>query len=513
MLKRHYIAALLLSTALAGCSFAPDYKTPEVSKIPAQYKEVDGWKLAEPCDAAPKGEWWKSFNDPVLDKLEDEVTTANQNIKAAIARFGQARAEAGVARADFFPTIQGTAGYSRERKSLSTANVTPNNKYNDYQIGGDLSYELDIWGRVRNAYSAASSRAEASEADAATIGLSMHAELASDYFLLRGDDEKQVALDETVGAYQKALDLTQRRHEGGVVAGQDVDQAETQLQNAKTASAENHLQRQQLEHAIAVLTGKMPAEFELVKDQQKATPPIINPGLPATLLERRPDIATAERLASAANSDIGVARAAYFPTISLTGLLGFESANASDLFKAPSRLWTLGPSAVLTIFDGGRIDSLTEEAKAEYDEAAANYRQTVLNGYQEVEDNLVAIHQLAKETETQAAATAAAERALQQAKNRYVGGITTYVDVVVAQDQELQARLSSIDIQTRQLVAHVQLVKALGGGWDNNVDKNLQQQSEKESAAKPEAKEEVVTPNDNGKPDDNAAQTKAETNQ
>jgi NodT family efflux transporter outer membrane factor (OMF) lipoprotein len=435
-------------------------------ETPPAYKEADGWMTAQPSDAAPRGKWWTVFGDKDLDALEEKVGTSNQDLKAALARYEEARAAAREARADYFPTITGNIQDLRERSSPNFSTITTGKPYNDYLVQADFSYEIDLWGRVRNEVAAAQNLSKASGADYVGVDLSLRAELAADYFALRGDDAEQKVLDDTVEAYKKALDLTQDRFKGGVAAEADVDQAQTQYQNAKTQSADMHLKRAQLEHAIAVLTGAVPSGFTLAPAPLAATPPVINAGLPSKLLERRPDVAGAERRVMAANAQIGVARAAWFPDFTLTGLLGFESAQSSNWLTAGSRIWSLGPSAVVTLFDAGRINALSDEAHAAYDENVANYRKTVLTSYQEVEDNLVALHQLAQEGESQAAALEAAERSLKQSQDRYTGGVVTYLDVVVAENTELQAKLASIDILTRRMTASVQLIKALGGGWD-----------------------------------------------
>jgi len=451
--------------ALASCSLAPDYQRPEVV-VPDNYKEAGDWLPATPEYADhDTGPWWKAYHDEDMDALEDKVTNANQDLKAAVARWDEARAGASAARAGYFPTVSATASAGRERLSHNVAQISPVTQFNDYQVGGDVSYELDVWGRVRNTVKAGETRADASAADLAAMDLSLHGELAMDYFALRAQDATQKIVDETVVAYQKALDLTKARHEGGAAAEADVDQAETQLENAKTLAADTKLKRSQLEHAIAVLAGETPSGFALaVKEGDVAVPPVM-PGLPSKMLEQRPDVAAAELRVQAANADIGVARAAYFPDFSLSAAGGLESATAGKLLNAPSLLWSLGPSAALTVFDGGKIAALSDQAHAAYDESVANYKQTVLTAFQQVEDNLTALRQLAEENDTQALATAAAERALTQAKNRYAGGISTYLDVVVAENTALQAELNSIDLRTRRLTASVLLIKALGGGW------------------------------------------------
>ncbi len=420
------------------------------------------------------GPWWESFNDPVLNDLEIRLGTANQDLKAAIARYDQALANARYARSDFYPNITGFGSYSRAQTSKNTARVSPTTLFSDAQFGAQLSYELDLWGRVRNQVKSAESRAQASAADLAAVQLALQSELAMNYFSLRGQDLILEILKQTVDAYQKALDLTQNRYKGGAATAADVDQAQTQLENTKTLLADTQLKRSQLEHAIAVLIGEVPANFALAalspeKEQNIQLAPI-NPDLASTLLQRRPDVAAQGRLVAAANADIGVARAAFFPTFSLGSAVGYEGAKANNLLNADSLLWSLGPSFAVTLLDGGALAALSAQARAVYTETAANYRKTVLTAYQDVEDSLVAINQLDKETETQTAATKAAERALQQYQNRYKGGIATYLDVVVQQNTALQAELNFVNLQTRRVNAQVQLIKALGGGWQTPME-------------------------------------------
>ena len=475
----NYRGALLL-LILSSCSLAPDYQRPEMDVSAPAYKEADGWKIAEPADAALKGNWWEIFNDPELNALEEKVTTANQNLKIALAQYDEAQAAASAIRASYFPTITGNAGATRQQVSAHALSATSGTLYNSYSTGASLSYEVDVWGRVRNAVAAGEDREKASSADLANVDLSLHAELASDYFALRGYDAAQGVLDEAVVAYQKALEFNQRRHKGGAGDESDVDQAQTQLETAKTQAADTHLKRLQLEHAIAVLTGQMPMGFHLNAESHHATPPAVNPGIPSTLIERRPDIASAERQASAANADIGVARAAYFPLFNFTGGAGFDSSRASNLLGLPSSFWSVGPTAALTLFDAGRISSLSDRAHAAYDEAVAHYRQTVLTAYQQVEDNIAALRQLEQMHESQNRATIAAKRNLSQAHKRYSGGIVTYLEVVVAQNSALQAELNDYDIETRRMIASVELIKALGGGW------NIPQQAAAQTEEKPQ---------------------------
>jgi len=337
----------------------------------------------------------------------------------------------------------------------------------NFDLEADLSYEIDLWGRVRNSVNAARANQQASAADLATLALSTAAELASDYFMLRGHDAAQRLLDQTVADYEQSLALTQRRYDGGVAAVADVEQAKAQLETARTQAADIRLQRAQNEHAIAILIGENPSAFQidLAPLPSDVSPPAFDAGLPSTLLERRPDVAAAERRVAAANFDIGVARAAYFPQFSLAAAFGFDSANASTWLSAPSRMWSAGPTGVLTVFDAGRHRAQSAQAHARFDEEVANYRNTVLGAYQDVEDALAALRELRREQDSESRAVVATGNALQQARYRYQAGLVTYLEVATTENTNLQAQLSGLDIQMRQLTAAVSLVKAIGGGW------------------------------------------------
>jgi NodT family efflux transporter outer membrane factor (OMF) lipoprotein len=460
-----FIIAFLLTSS---CSLAPKFVTPEM-RIPAGYKETGKWMPAHPdYTTCSYREWWRVYQDPVLNRLEDRVTVANQNLRAAVARYKEACALASVARADLFPTITGNASIQRINNSMNAPVVPSQQQYDDFVLGPSLYYEIDAWGRVRNAVAEAYDKAKASAADVATISLSLHAELASDYFALRGDDLAQRVLDDTVKAYKQAYDLTRKRHEGGVSPVGDVDLAKTQLESAKTLAADRRLKRAQLEHAIAVLIGEVPAEFNLPVASKKYKTISIAPVVSSALLEHRPDISAAILRVQAANAQIGVARAAYFPDITLLGGIGLESSVGYNFFTAPSLFWSLGPQAAMYLFDGGRVTAFVNLAKAQYFESVANYRQTTLNAFQQVEDSLVAIHRLNQEVKSEYLAAMSANRALQQAKYRYVGGVINYLDVVTTQNIALEADLASVDIDTQRQLAGVTLIKAIGGGWQAN---------------------------------------------
>ena len=462
-------AGALAACLLTACSFAPVYDKPAGVAPAANYKESGEWKAALPLDGENRGPWWTLFQDPQLDALEAQAGDANQDLKAAFARLEQARAATRIARADLFPTVSAAASATRSRSSVNSPNFPPGASPvgNNFNLQADFSYELDLWGRVRNAVSSAKAAQQASAADLATLNLSIHAELASDYFTLRAQDAQQLLLDKTVADYEHSLKLTQNLYHGGGAALADVAQAQAQLESARTQAADVRLQRAQSEHALAVLLGQNPSNFYADLDplSGELEPPTIDPGLPSTLLERRPDVAAAERRVAAANAQIGVARAAYFPVFSFGAAAGFDSYNASTWLNSPSRLWSLGPSAVLTVFDAGRHQAQSAQAKGVYDEQVADYRRVVLTAYQEVEDNLAALRQLQLESISETAAVTASAAALTQAQYRYKAGLVTYLEVSAAETASLQAQQARLAIQLRRMNASVLLVKALGGGY------------------------------------------------
>ncbi len=445
---------------------APDYKEAD----PEGYKENTNWQVAKPSDSAQRGEWWRIFGDPQLNELEPQVAANNQNLKAADARFREARALIRYNRASMYPTVgvNAFAGGLRESSNRPYFSTSANNGngVGDIQLPLDLNYEIDVWGRVRRTVSAAREEAQASAGDRQTVMLSLQAELAFDYFEARSADAQEKLLNDTVKSYEEAYRITNNRFEGGVAPKSDVDQAQTQLEAARVQARDITLQRAQFEHAIAVLLGKPPASFTLTDAPLDARPPVIPPGLPSELLERRPDIASAERRVAEANDRIGIARAAFYPTISLSGAVGFEGSSFGNLFNPASFLWAIGPTLSQTVFDAGRRAAVSEQANASYDETVANYRQTTLTAFQQVEDNLVALRVLNQEAEHQHQATVAAESAEQIFNNRYVGGLDTYLQVVTAQTTALSNERNDIDIMRRQMDASVLLIKALGGGWN-----------------------------------------------
>ena len=419
-------------------------------------------------DALAKGKWWEIYGDPELNSLEDQVAAANQSLKAAQAQFAQARAAVQVARAAYYPTVPAALQpreFANRKIGLSSSTASPIN-YNDFQLPIDASWEPDVWGRVRRTVEAARSEAQASAADLANMDLSLHAELALDYFQLRGLDSQKQLLDSTVVSYQKALDLTESRYKGGIASAVDVAQAQTQLETTRAQDEDTDVQRTAFEHAIAVLIGKPPSEFSQMPTPLAAPPPPVPGSLPSELLERRPDIAAAERRVQEANAHIGVARAAYYPQFLLTGQGGFESSSLGTLLQGPAGFWALAGQAAELIFDGGERRGITAEARAAYDESVDNYRQTTLSAFQDVEDNLSALRVLQDEAKTQDAAVAAAQHSLDLSISRYKGGVTSYLEVTTAQSAALSDERAAVDILTRRMAASVLLVKALGGGWN-----------------------------------------------
>ena len=459
-------SSLALSIAmLSGCVAGPRYSRASVPTPPA-YKEIPaGWETAQPSDQNTRGQWWEIFHDAELNALEDKINVSNQNLKAAQAQFFQARALVRYNRADYYPTATAGVSASRIRQSENRPLKGSTTNYTDLVLPVDVSYEPDVWGRVRRSVEASRENAQASAADLESVRLSLHAELALDYFELRSLDAESKLLDSTVDEFTRALQLTQNRYKGGIASAVDVAQAQTELETTRSQAIDLQVQRAENEHAIATLIGQPASTFSLAVSPTLKELPVIPPGIPSQLLERRPDIAAAERRMAAANAQIGVAKTAYFPLLSLTGSGGFEGTNFANWFSGPSALASVGASAVATVFDAGRRRSLTDQAQAAYDQNVANYRETVLNAFQEVEDNLSALRILENEAKTQEAAVAAAEHSLQLSTNRYKGGVSNYLEVITAQNIALADQRTSVDILRRRVTAAVLLIKALGGGW------------------------------------------------
>ena len=468
-MPRHGLNAVLAATAastLAACSFAPKY-FPPAAPVPQTYQQQGVWETARPSDSLSRGDWWTRFSDPTLNALERQVEAANPDLAAAVARYDQARDFAAEATAGLFPQIGLGATIQANRQSAQRplrGSAQPT-YYSADQAGAAVSYEFDFWGKIRNEIASRKALAQASDADLATMRLSLQAELAGDYFQLRGLDATAKLLADTVGAYQKARDLTETLFKGKIAASIDVSRAETQLDAARAQVSDIAARRALLEHAIAVLVGKPASDFAIPVQATPFALPEIPTDLPSALLQRRPDIASAERAAAAANAEIGVARAAFYPTITFDALGGFQS-SGQNLFKLADSFWSLGPSISLPLFDGGRLRAQEAGAYARFRETSAAYRSTVLTAFKEVEDNRALLHWLGQEsTDTDAGATAA-EHTLAAALTLYREGATSYLDVVTAQTALLQAQQSALDLRTRRLVADVGLVRALGGGWN-----------------------------------------------
>jgi NodT family efflux transporter outer membrane factor (OMF) lipoprotein len=455
---------------LSACMVGPKYHTP-VMQTPAAYKEVGDWKPAQPNDQNVGGTWWRIFQDPQLDALELQVNVSNQNLKAADAQYQQARAILRYYRADYYPTL--TAGPSATLTHVSQHAPPPGSQfdgitYNDFAVPFDFSYQVDVWGRVRHTVESFREQAQASAADLATVNLSMHADLAIDYFLARSLDAEEQLLNSTVTQYEQALELIQSRFAGGIASEVEVQQANTQLETTRAEAVDVGVARAQYEHAIAILIGKPPAEFGLPPLPLTAPPPPIPVSVPSELLERRPDIAAAERRVASANAQIGVAKSAYYPLVSLGASGGFESTSITTLLQGPSGLWSFGLSTAVTVFDVGRRRAASDQAIAAYDQTVANYRETVLTGFQQVEDNVAALRILEHEAQIQEKAVVAAQRYLELAVIRYKGGVTSYLEVTTAQSAALSDEVTAVNILGRRMVDAVTLVQALGGGWDRS---------------------------------------------
>jgi NodT family efflux transporter outer membrane factor (OMF) lipoprotein len=469
-------AALL---ALSGCMVGPNYKTPPAIMAPAfkettptSFAENDGWKPGQPSDSKLKGDWWTLFQDAQLNQLETQVDTANQTLKAAEANFRAARAQIGFARSNEAPTIGVGPSISTVRDSANEpyfSHALANNGGGNFTLPVDLNYEIDLWGRIRRGLTSAREQAQASDADLETARLSLHAELAIDYFGLRAADAQEKLLDDTVTAYESAVQLTQDRFEGGAAPQSDLAEAKTQLDQARVQRTDIEVQRTQFEHAIAVLIGKPPAELTLPPlplVQASQVIPDIPGAMPADLLERRPDIAANERRMASANEQIGIAQAAFYPTLSLSAIAGFQGTSAANWFNWPSRFWAVGPELSQTLFDAGRRRATKNISVDQYDATVADYRQTVLTAFQQVEDNLAALRVLETEAQQQREATASAEQSLDLFQTRYEGGVDTYLQVVTWQTAALNNQRNDLDILQRRMDASVLLIKALGGGWD-----------------------------------------------
>jgi len=464
--------ALACLVLFDGCSFAPKYAKPSVQTpvafkelTPEQSKGTDGWKTAEPKDDTIRGQWWKMFHEPELNAFEGQVVVSNQTVAAALANFLAARAVVKQARSQYFPTVSANPSVTRSRQS-SLSSPPTSSTFAEYSLPFDASWEPDFWGRIRNTVKANSLEAQATLADLENVRLTVQAEVAVDYFQLRVLDAQKQLLDATVIAYRESLKLTQAQYGAGLASDQDVAQAETQLNTTLAQATDLGIQRAQLEHAIAMLLGQSASAFFIATNSLAAKPVAIPFGVPSQLLERRPDIAAAERRVAEANAQIGVARAAYYPTITLSGAAGYQSTSAKDLFSASGLAWAVGSTLAQTLFDGGFRKAVTEQARAKYQGTVANYRQTALTAFQEVEDNLSTLRILSQELQQQNAAVTASQRYLKLADVRYQSGIDIYLNVINAQTALLSNQRTALNLQMEQLTASVQLIKALGGGWD-----------------------------------------------
>ena len=462
-----------LALMLSGCMVGPKYSKPAVPAAPAftepppaSFTESEGWKQAEPSDSVLRADWWQVFGIVELNRLEAQIDPNNQSLKAAEARFRQARALIQVNRSNLYPTISTAPSITTNRLSTNTPTGSIRGDYGEYTLPIDTNYELDLWGRIRRSVNAAREETQASAADLETVRLSLHAELAIDYFELRALDADKKLLDETMLAYQKALELTQNRYDGGLSSKAEVAQARTQLETTRAQDIGVGVSRATYQHAIAVLLGRNPESLSLEPSPLNYVPPVIPVGVPAQLLERRPDIAAAERRVAESNEQIGVARAAFFPQLLITATGGLLGNTPVDWLNWPSRFWSVGPSLAQTLFDAGRRRAQSEAALAAYDEAVANYRQTALTAFQDVEDNLATLRILEEQGHAQRVAVEAAKQSLDLSMSRYKGGLVTYLEVISAQSIDLQDEYTEVDILRRRMDASVLLIKALGGGWD-----------------------------------------------
>jgi NodT family efflux transporter outer membrane factor (OMF) lipoprotein len=464
-LPRVAVWSTLIAT-LTACSLAPPLELPAVP-IAAAYKEQAPWTPAAPADTLPRDAWWTLYGDGELDRLQTQLITNSPDLAAALARYEQARAFADQLRSGLFPTLflRGDAQRGRQSESGPTAGVATPSHYNAYALGVGAQYEIDLWGRVRGSVNAGDLQAQASAADLESARLSLHAQLADYYIALRGLDREAALLANTVAAYDRAHALTQERYDAGIVSGLDVAQAQTQLDTARSQRAQNLAQRATLEHAIAALVGVSPSEFVLAPRAIPLNLPEIPPDVPANLLQRRPDIAAAQRRTAAANADVGVTRAAFFPSITLSGGYGFESNRTAQWLTAPNAAWSIGPTLLLELFEGGRRRAQVAQARAALDEAGALYRGVVLGAFQEVEDSLALLHFYAVAAQAERSAVTSAGRSVEFATNRYREGAVNYLEVVQSQTAALTAQREALDLETRQLRASVALIRALGGGW------------------------------------------------
>ena len=470
----------LLALALSGCAIGPDYQRPQLN-TPSAFKEAEGWKAAAPSDALARGAWWELYGDPVLNELQQRLERSNQSLAQSEAKYRQALALVQGARAAFFPTLNASAGKTRSGQgggqstvrlsdgSTVTSGASRGGISTSYNLNFNASWELDLWGKLRRQLEADQASLSASAADLAAARLSLQSQLAQNYLQLRVMDAQQRLLDATVAAYARSLRLTENQYRAGIVTRSDVAQARTQLKSTEAQAVDLRYQRAQLEHAIAVLVGVPPAEFALAATDGLPALPPVPLALPSTLLERRPDVASAERQVMNANAQIGVAKAAWFPSLNLTAAGGYRSSQFDPWVSTANRFWSIGPAFSVSLFDGGLIRSRVKQAEASYDQTVATYRQTVLDSFREVEDYLVKLRVLEEESGVQQEALDAARESLRLMENRYKGGTVDYNSVVSVQTAALSNERSQLTLLGNRLTASVQLIAALGGGWDGGT--------------------------------------------
>ena len=486
--RQPFITLCTLSVAvfcamLAGCNVGPKYIPPTVTapsafkESPAQFKESDGWTVAQPQDAALRGKWWEIYNQTELNSLEDQLNIDNQNIRQAFENFMEARALVREARSQYFPTVSVGGSYTRSQASSNVSSAASNGTTSSQQtqvfsFPADVSWEPDLWGKVRNTVRASQYSAQLSAADLENERLTEQASLAEYFFEIRGQDALQKILNETVEVDKKALEVVRAAYDTGVGDQISVVEAQTTLESAQSAAINLGIARAHYEHAMAMLIGKQASTFNLPVVPRTSAPPAIPIGVPSQLLERRPDIAAAERRVAEANAQIGVARAAYYPTITLSGAAGYQNTSVQNLFSGPGLVWSVGATLAQTLFDGGLRKAVTEQSRAIYQGTVANYRQTVLTAFQEVEDNLSTLRILSQELQQQNTAVASSQRYLNLANVRYESGMDIYLNVINAQTALLNNQRTALNLQMEQLTASVQLIKALGGGWDVSLGTN-----------------------------------------
>jgi NodT family efflux transporter outer membrane factor (OMF) lipoprotein len=482
-----YWAVTLLAVSIlfvAGCTVGPKYARPSAPVAPAykeltpeNFKDTDGWKQAQPGDGTLKGNWWEIFNDPQLNTLEEQVNVSNQNIAAAAANFLAARALVRQTRAQYYPTISANPSITNSRPSsgqfggikAGTSSTSPSfalTSFTDYSLAFDASWVPDFWGKIRNTFLSNAAAAQASAADLENVRLTAQAEVAVNYFEIRAQDRLKALFDETVAAYRDSLEVTQLQFNAGIASDEAVAQAETQLESTQAQDTDLGIARAQFEHALALLVGQPASTFSLPQAPLEANPPAIPFGLPSQILERRPDVASAERLMAQANAQIGIATAAYYPTVTLSVSAGFSNTSPTDWFTWPSRFWSVGPALAETLFDAGLRRATVLQFRASYDRDVANYRETVLTAFQQVEDNLASLRILSQEIRQQDTAVSSAQRNLQLAMQRYQAGIDPYLNVITAQTTLLTNQQAAVNLRRTQMTASVQLIEALGGGWD-----------------------------------------------